>query len=911
MSDKRICARISIELTLDPSNLVGDEYEYAPYIGSWCTVNPHRIVRLATLSPVSPLPSTAQGKTSSNAKTSYTRQATQQAINSYQHPLHEFSSTPLAAGEESVVSDEVCVPPQRIHYRTDGPISYEFSRPEYHAYDSLLPDTAIWLKLMTKSNTSGIPKIDENDRKFHRVVRTLQSGICQLELYDIFSHAVGQPNVNKQGISDVKFLSQASFVEPKLMNIKMAELYESMRHKTPGGVTKQAEQSIIDAAYAAACKSVAQVTVTVHGFNYKNYVVSPFGVKNFKTAYFDMKLPATLGNTYANLNTGPERGGKHKQSFNHILYNTQAGVAHLMASMNYAAQVYCEAYVPINGKQPLYQPMDKSIAQLHLPVYTSEQGPQPAHGYWTTSTPYTREYANELLHQQDLKEYGFGLSCETHLRLMIGSSLRRYGQSAGSFIRAVQEHYDPRNKALVCSDGFLLAVKVVADVGTFAGNTVYYKSDTRYMKLREDVQGVHFKDVSLDSFDNDVVNGTGSSDDCEGSEKVARAILDAMRFGRYDLNFEWATELTRAVKLLLDNHVIFDLGATVTSAYVDTNDQPINLREKELDLPVVGDRMDLASTCDGHCYGLMMSRAIAQRLLSNGNLDRQLLAQVCAAGAAVQTRDYTVPMMVLEGTGSIEPTLMAIDETYAQHECPRIQARACFSFMKGLKKQLSGETDEAVKDLMYMFSSEGMKYYAEKQARNRRISSFYRAVNPAICSSLYKHHGTLSQFAFCIRTPTGQYVYGVNMGDLLRAGRGEKTSVALVATYKDIEKEWESKIRPMTASIQNQQPIMAFGNYTEEELEKGVYSRYLGSSRVNQAEMEALLESVEGNRELAIVRLQSREWKLTDARKVEALNAYFDATPGVVAHCMFSEKHFPNCDALVDILLVIKTSLYK
>lgn len=117
----------------------------------------------------------------------------------------------------------------------------------------------------------------------------------------------------------------------------------------------------------------------------------------------------------------------------------------------------------------------------------------------------------------------------------------------------------------------------------------------------------------------------------------------------------------------------------------------------------------------------------------------------------------------------------------------------------------------------------------------------------------------------------------------------------------------------MIESIQNQMPIQAFGNYSDEDYAERIYSRYMprpGEEEEGQQAFERLAESVSGDKNLAMVRMQSRDWKLTDPERVAKLRAYLDSRPGVVAQGWFSERHLPNCDALVDILLIVRTDVY-
>ena len=425
----------------------------------------------------------------------------------------------------------------------------------------------------------------------------------------------------------------------------------------------------------------------------------------------------------------------------------------------------------------------------------------------------------------------------------------------------------------------------------------------------------HYKKVNLDSFDSLVVNGSGNAGDCEDSSKVAIVILAAFGYGRHSHGGKWRSALLNSVKEVLDNHVIFGVGATVTSAYVDNNNKPVEIKSENMDLPMIGDEMDLKSHCDGHCFAVMMPIAVVDRLLANGNLRNDQLAHLRKGwGTRFPKREYTVPMMVLEGTGSVEPTVLPIDEMFngKEREVQKLQAHTVIAVMHNLKSRLV----EGNKEVADMFNGEGLEFYTSVQHEKRRVSRFYREFIHGVPIKLYASMPTLSQIAFCKNVGDG-YEYGVNTGELLRAGVSGSRNIALITPFKDTLNEWMEKVVPLTETVQNQMPIMAFGHYDKES---GYYSRFLPQSKngegglsltLAQRELESLLESTCGNPQLALVRLQSREWKLTDPVKLQRLNQFLGATPGLKGYGYYSEKHIPNCDALIDILLVVETSVYK
>ena len=921
-----IAKSIEISLNLDTVGLVGGDYESNPTLFTWCSFNPHRITRKSELRELSE-PTVLK---STNAV--YTQEDHQ----------HKFNRSPYRSlffygedeggygededgdgGDDEDKNAEFRVPQNMAVYELKKPIQYDLSSVNSQSRT----DATIWLKLMAVSLSSGVPKIDEGDRVFKKVERSVQTGVCQLQLYDLFNEAAA---VMTNGNGDVTFDVDSALVDPKLLNIaalEAAQLYVAKHNIQIEQIPPKVEQKIMERALARSRKALLVLRVTLRQFDVAAYRESMFSHSDLRTsqlnAYLQMRSTAIRRSFGNNLTTAERRElMRGRAPFDPILYNSMPGLKELVRDMEQVIAVYCQKLVPLTEKGSQYKAMNKNVERLHLPRFVGEQGITPVVTYFASHTPHTREYANEELRHAELQLYDYDDGSEELLELMFRASLRRHGLSRDRFIAIVAEYFSESNRSNVASGLFITALKVIADVGTFAANSVYYTADFRYQKLDDNVleltrlarkREAYYKKINLDSFDSNPLNGTGSSDDCEGSANVACTIIQSIGHGRYGLGFKWRSALLNSAKRIVDRLVIFALGATVTSAYFSSDNKPMDMT-KDCQLPLIGDKVDVNSRCDGHCYGMMMMDALADRLLANGDLHPKQLAQLRERwredGIVFTNRDFTVPVIMLEGTGSVEPTVLPVDEVFDHQErrVEGIQAKAEISFLKEMKAKLAKD-EKKNKPIMEMFSGEGVEFYTEKQPANRRISRFYREVIHGVSCSLYAKDVIFSQLVFCKRK-NDRFEYGVNTGELLRSGSMMSKDVALIAPFKECSQMWQEKIRPMMESIQNQMPIMKLLHYSPQEMKEGIYSRFLRNpNRLNDTTGElivSVLESVADNPTLTIVRLQTREWKLTDKKRVDALNKFIMSFDRVVCHGMFSEKHIASCDALVDILIVVR-----
>lgn len=933
-----ICKAIEIALTLDAVGLVGGEYESEPSVHSWCSFNPHRIIKSHILDTTNP----TKCDITLNSPLVYTSRERDHYLNgghAYNFLMgHDFGDNGDDDENEnetdkshSEANTTIAVPQNTTIYRTRTPIVYDLSNADFHGHKTMRTDATVWLKLMVVSLISGVPKIDENDRVFTRVKRDIQAGVCQLQLCDLYKEAaMAIRHTQSGGPADVAFTIETSFVDPKLMNIEMMEIaqrYVQEHDIEMEEIPHEVEQHITETAFLRTRRAIVSAVITLRSFDFAAYKDSRFSLADLKTSPLNALMKA---NRYGNNVDGTQRiAMQGRDAFEPTLYNSLPGIAEIRANMAFVQRVYCDAFVPLGDRPCRYQAANDNVRKLHMPHFIGEQGTIPVVGFFGSHTPHTREYASEEARRTELELYDYDDTTEEHLTLMIAASLRRHGMSRDLFMATIKQYFAADNKAANASGLFITAVKIIADAATFAANSIYYTADFRYQKLDRNATIVNalkrstealFKKHNVDSFDSTSLNGTGNAGDCEDSANVAYTILQCFGHGRYRLGNEWRSPLLNSVKAVLDRMVIFAVGATVTSAYVDNNNKPVDMKEENRDLPIVGDSLDNRSQCDGHCYAIMLMDAVVDQLLANGNLDERQLATVRRQWPQQFTkRDFTVPVIVLEGTGSVEPTLLPVDEVYdddANRRVERIQARCEIAFLKEMKARLTSDRD-AYKDIIDMFSGEGVPFYVEKQPINRRVSRFYRELIHGIALNLYSKRETLSQISFCKRVHTGRggehevgYEYGVNTGELLRSGTAHNKEIALITPFKDISREWHHKVIRMMESVENQMPIMRFGHYTREQFTTGVYSRFVPhTNRLGDTTgrlIEAMLEKVAGNPELTVVRLQSREWKLRDKERLAKLDRFISSFDKVVCHGIFAEKHIDRCDALVDILLVVK-----
>ena len=594
---------------------------------------------------------------------------------------------------------------------------------------------------------------------------------------------------------------------------------------------------------------------------------------------------------------------------------------------NHVLLPYCNHFIKLSEQdpEPLYAPLNENVRNLQLPMWISKMGRLPDCCYWGSMDPALREYATEEMRQQDLTQYGFNAKTEAHFSRLLRSSLRRHGLSEARFAREIKHHYSARNESRQLTAAFLLCEEVMADVGTFAANTAYYTSDYRFVTQWNGKTRTS-RMVGLDSWDCTLLNDEGRGDDCEGMGNTTTTIIRAFAIGRQDLQCKWESEAMNAAQLLLAHTVLYDVGATVTSEYVDTNNAKVQL-DKAQELPMVGDEMDLRSHSDGHCFALMGSLSDALVRLQAGNVGEDVLGKVRAAIPATpgfRERDAQRRTLVLEPTSSIEPRILPVEEAYAQAPELCAKRRAERLFFKALRADLDArKADKGAENLAEMFCGEGFQYYVERQHPRRRVSSFYNEPVMGCSIDLWKRFDlSLGQFAFCTVASPQDVRYGVKIADYLRTA----TNFSLVCPFYENREEWKRSVLPFVESVQHQLPLMSFGRYSDEKYAQ-LHSTHVAASDLGEAKkflpatgttataepsqpaqlrFEKLASEVVDDANLSIVRLYSRPWKFQQSEKRTREFVEFMANcKGLVAHAYFTEHQLPVCDPCVEILCII------
>jgi hypothetical protein len=340
------------------------------------------------------------------------------------------------------------------------------------------------------------------------------------------------------------------------------------------------------------------------------------------------------------------------------------------------------------------------------------------------------------------------------------------------------------------------------------------------------------------------------------------------------------------------------------------------------------DEMDRRSKSDGHCFGIMESLTNCIKRVAQGNMGKnarvmQALRAASIRDDAFQARDAMRQGMVLEGTGTIEPRILPLDESYGQkkggHDTIKLRNKklAERAFVKALYAHMQTLKDLDKKDggtrstMSNLFNAEGMPHYVKEQHPQRRPSDFYKQPVMACCNELYQRFGIIaSQFAFTQSTGGGELKYGVRIADFLRNTEG----YPLVFPFADCTQEWQQQVDQLTECVQHQLPLMAFGRYTDEQYEKETHSRYMGGSAPDQKSFEQLVHQVASDPTLTVARLQSRPWKLdsdpTKTRELYDMLGNKSIAPGVLAYAFYSEHQLPICGPTVEILVVGKVDAW-
>lgn len=858
MATDRICGSIGVEFLLETGGLIGAPWEYAPYVSCYATFGAYRVQDKPD--PLIPL------------------NATLEKTPVMQLPA-EFAAEKQI--EEIVIDNNA----------NDQPRLYRSSR---RLEFSLLDDwrqhrgcDAIKFKLFAHSRFSGVPFLDKLEAA--DVERERPEGICRLELVDLFAHYSALCK------KDAKIATQEHFsfdVEDRFIDTKIVDerVRAQVGENGGGELTMQTYQANQAEAEHATTKARVVFRVTLSRFNHRLFAQSTFGRPNMKKTELYSLLPP---------NRQLSSGGP---GFQPLLYNSERSWQRMAQTMQGVVQLYCDAFVPLNEKhKPRYAPSEPALANLHMPLFMSEEGNTVLDEYWRGTEPFFAQHHSEEARQRALATYPLDEKTEAYFLMMLRSSLRRHALSETTFVETIERHFSSQNQSRKLEPAMLLVEEVVADVGCFVATSAYYTADYRLMNtegLKETKEGkkdgvtpgtyapdpeshhhlshmkfsmralnchdcksekecttrcvscgkkMKVRVVSLDSWDSHILNGTSMCDDCEGQAKVAKSVILQYMVGRYALEHRWESRTLEAVRTLFLRHTdIGALGSLVTSAFMNTDNTRMEMQQND-ELPLIGSDLDKRAQNDGHCFNIMQPVSKFVRQAERGDLPRDLVAWMkreSFVSEAFQARERQRGVLVLEGTGPTETRVLDLETSYASHSRDLFEKRrAEMAVMRHIRSVMKADKARYER-ISTLFSGRGMTHYVKRQPAERRVSSFYRSPVHMISVAMkqrFGNHPALTQVAFGKADPNDskKMQYGVTMGELLRDD-GDQHGPALISPFsgKDIASQWEQEVVPMVETISNQAAIMRFSRYSKEEYDHEIYSIFVSRTEASSPQFD-------------------------------------------------------------------------
>jgi hypothetical protein len=675
-----------------------------------------------------------------------------------------------------------------IVYKNDTTIG-SFHLPEA---SEIRGDESIWIKLFSRSKHSGIEALDKRDGGTER---NIQSGICSIKLSYIREVLLGiQKESNyllRNNDDNITFTVKSVFYDPKLLEFYINKFKFEYNEILPAD-----EEEIISRAAKASTKANMDITMTLKGKSVLSYFTTDFG---------------------NNISMTKHSLSKKQQ----LLYGTKYTKDFVTVTMNQLVEKYVHLFIRTNeNPKPEHPGLNDKVDRLHLVILKSEQGFLPIFSYWSHDY-FDREYINESDRKRDEKIYEYTIESERFFEILVISALRRYGLSVEVFMKEVNRQFIQKGKHSKVSTLYLTCLKAVADIGTFAANTGNYTSDFRYDGGTK--SKILHESIPCESMDSVLLNGTSNSDDCEGQENTGATIIRAMGRGRLiKREYTWESGLLRSVKRIIDNRIIIDIGATVTSAYVDQDGQKVSSKDIK-NLPMIGDRIDINSRSDGHCHSLWVPLAIGETWLKNGGLHTKDYGM----RGKYERWEYEQKILILEGTGSVDPFVLPPSEVYSGDVVEIRKEKAIRTFVKSIVKN-----KDKFKVFTTLFSPDGLSFYFGKVEENRRVSTFYREVIRTASIDLKNRYNIVLSGASLCDVETG--LAGINVSQILRdfTRPGQTSSnISLILPYDARTREWKENVRPSVAVIQNQMPYMSFGRYTKKEFS------ILGSVKLNDKDL--------------------------------------------------------------------------
>lgn len=849
---------------------------------------------------------------------------------------------------------------ERVTQFYESTVNYNY---ELDDYEKMRGCDAIKFKLFCKTSFSGVPYLDATESGY--VKREVSEGLCHIELVDLFQMYF--QHLKRGGDPNGGFTIEDEFIDEKIVKHKISALAKT------DNITVSQYNKLLPLARELTVKAKIKIFVVLKNFNmayYKESIYNKSGdlKKNGLFAHLESyekklsstynannksTLPLTREQSIGDILTKRKPLPPHRYpEFQCMLYNSQRNWETMNNVMTTTIiNQICDCFIKMNEKhQPRYSPSEHHISNLQLVLYDSENGPQPVYGYWSNHEPFFRQYATLKAKRRALKMYPLRKKSEDHLLLMLKTSLRMSGLSMKRFCQAIKNHFSRDNKSLDIEPDFIRAEEIIVKIGTFAAVQNYYTADYRLMNEETTVNAtanaskaapackgcgkkMRVRVLNLDSWDNGIMNGTMMCDDCEGMGNVVSSILRQFLIGRYDLDHTWEYEAIQLIMLFFKYTNIFSNGALVTSAFMNTDNKKVELQQNET-LPRIGSPMDLNARHDGHCFDITQSQVQTIKMLKAGNGSKELIDEMEAAtyiSDESAIRENQRQVLVLEPTGSIDPRILSVEESYKKYPILFRKKKAEVLYMRKMRAIIKSD-QKKYDNIMGLFNGEGMANSIKQQPNDIMVSSFYHAIVHATCVDLFQRFGdvTLAQFAIC-KNVKGKPSYGVRMGELIR--HNDSTGLSLIGPFAGQQKEWEANVFPMVETIQNQMPIEKFGRYSDREYAEEIYSLFIdldevdmkflftevtvakrknsmnGKFRRRETEFQAKIDSLDDQNE-TVVKLYSRSWKLDKCLEDRAdLLEYLQSLPGLKDIAIYIEKHIPNAEPVIVFLLIIDVNV--
>ncbi len=924
MSGRKICS-ITLSLELETVGLLGDRWEYNPYLSLYTSFGGHRVNSEKDFLQLKD-PSTKH------------HQSESRIIGENESKKSKENEQEDNNEEKKIVGISVIRDP--LTYISQ---SYTF---EIDDYDEMRGDDAIKFKLFCFTRFSGVPYLDKLESEY--VEREISEGLFHIELVDLFRMFF----LNEKKPT---FIVLEEFVDTKIVDEKIKDLAgtEDISYSIYNKLEPQARN--------LTKKANVKVMVQVNNFNQQLYEKSIFyQQKNLKEvglfAHLNRELPKSLtsdnrsiGDILTKRKNLPQHNTINRPEFRCMLYNSKLSWNKMGNSMTNLLNIYCDYFIKMNNHhQPRHRPSEPQIANLQLLFYNSENGRMPVYCYWSNHEPFFREYSTNKARLEAMKRYPLTKNSEEHLLLILRASLRRHGISMERFIRAINNHFSKTNTSNDISPDFIASEETITQMGTFTANQAYYTADYRLINVATNAKANATKKGSkcrhcgklvvkvfdTDSWDNNIMNDTSMCDDCEGQGNVVSDVLRVILIGRYDLGHTWESDALQAIQRYLQYTNLFDLAALVTSAFMNTDNKKVELQQAD-DLPLIGSDMDKNAKNDGHCFVVVQSQQKSIDMLKKGNVDKSLIRKMehqTYISDEFTNREEQRQPLVLEPTGSIEPRIMSVVECYKKYPTLLRKKKAEVLLMRKMRT-IAKSDPKKYESIISLINGEGMPHYIEEQDPHRRISSFYNSVVHATSVDLMQRFGSdcsLAQFAVC-KDIGGDACYGVRIGELLRGDK--KAKLSLISPFVGRQDEWTRDMSPMIETIQNQMPIQRFGRYSEEQYKNDIYSIYVSLDEIDekfsfkqttassrridgtpekvvkeQEAFEKILDTLDDD--TTVLRLYSRAWKLDKNTKDRAdLFEFILSVPGIRCIGIYIEKHLPVCEPIIQILCILDVEI--